>query len=90
MFNREQSTESTICLSGHVHMYVSVRMPWVGRTLGDRYMDRPASVSSRRRISQRLLSNSRVVAMLVLQPTPLCHMAYVTLLAVRPPTPPCP
>jgi hypothetical protein len=38
----------------------------------------PASVKSSRRISLLLLSYSLVVATAVLQPTPLCQMAYVT------------
>lgn len=43
------------------------------------YMDLLARVRSRRRISVLLLSNSLVDATGVLQPTPLCQMAYVTL-----------
>jgi hypothetical protein len=45
----------------------------------DMYMDLLASVSSKRKISVLLLSNSFVDAIGVLQPTPLCHIAYVTL-----------
>lgn len=47
--------------------------------LADMYIDLLASVRSSRRISVLLLSNSLVEAMGVLQPTPLCHIAYVTL-----------
>ncbi|KAH8640796.1 hypothetical protein IG631_03737 [Alternaria alternata] len=53
--------------------------PLTGSTPADMYMDLLAKVSSRRRISVRLLSNSLVEATGVLQPTPLCHIAYVTL-----------
>lgn len=42
-------------------------------------MDLLASVNKRRKISVLLLSNSLVEATGVLQPTPLCHIAYVTL-----------
>src|SRR5690348_16007399 len=45
----------------------------------DMYMDLLAKASSILSISVRLLSNSFVEATGVLQPTPLCHIAYDTL-----------
>lgn len=74
----EQSTESTTCLSEHVHRYVSTLTPRCGSTPGVMYMLFPTSVSSSLSISILLLSNSLVVATDVLHPTPLCHIAYVT------------
>jgi len=53
--------------------------PLTGNTPADMYMDLLARVSSKRRISVLLLSNSLVEATGVLQPTPLCHIAYETL-----------
>jgi hypothetical protein len=47
------------------------------------YMDLLAKVSRRRRISVLLLSYSLVEVIGVLQPTPLCHIAYETLLRLR-------
>src|SRR5690349_17370169 len=45
----------------------------------DMYMDLLANASNSRKISVLLLSNSFVEAIGVLQPTPLCHIAYETL-----------
>jgi hypothetical protein len=53
--------------------------PFTGSMPADMYMDLLARVSNKRRISVLLLSNSFVDATGVLQPTPLCHIAYVTL-----------
>lgn len=91
----EQRSDSTTCLSGHVAMYVIALTPFTGRTPelrqhhharlvgtnvpADMYMDLLAKVSNSRRISVLLLSNSLVEATGVLQPTPLCHIAYETL-----------
>lgn len=47
--------------------------------LADMYIDLLANVNSSRSISVRLFSNSLVEATGVLQPTPLCHIAYDTL-----------
>ena len=55
-------------------MYVSDRTPWRGRVPAGRYMLGLVSVNSKRRISQRLFSDSLVVGTVVLQPTPLCQM----------------
>lgn len=74
----EQSTESTTCLSEHVHRYVSTLTPRCGSAPGVMYMLFPTMVSSSLSISILLLSNSLVVATDVLHPTPLCHIAYVT------------
>ena len=78
VFRSEQSTESTTCLSEHVHKCVSTRTPFCGSTPGVMYMLFPTIVSSNRSISILLLSSSFVVATDVLHPTPLCHIAYVT------------
>lgn len=78
VLSSEQSTDNTTCLSGHVQIWVKARTPFCGRVLGDIYMLWLVIVMSKRSISLRLLSNSLVVATAVLQPTPLCQMAYVT------------
>jgi hypothetical protein len=95
VLSSEHKTDRTTCLSGHVAMYVMALTPFTGRipvrvsmdemSIGqncapaDMYMDLLANVSNSRRISVLLLSNSFVEATGVLQPTPLCHIAYVTL-----------
>lgn len=78
MLSNEHKTDSTTCLSGHVQICVKARIPLCGSTFDDMYMLWLVMVSSRRSISLRLLSNSLVVATDVLQPTPLCQMAYDT------------
>src|SRR3954452_11905677 len=79
VLSSEQRTERTICLSEHVARYVSVRTPWTGNAVDGMYIDLLIIVSTRRSISQRLLSRSLFVLIDCLQPTPLCQMAYVTL-----------
>jgi hypothetical protein len=80
VFRSEQSTDSTTCLSGQVTMYVIAFTPATGSKFGDMYMLRLVKVNSNRNISVRLLSNSLLVPTGVLHPTPLCQIAYVTLL----------
>ena len=53
--------------------------PCTGSMLDDMYIDLLDSVRSRRSTSHRLLSRSLLLPMEVLQPTPLCQIAYVTL-----------
>lgn len=94
MFISEHRTDNTICLSGHVTMYVRAFSPLTGKTsvgllvmghqscisflLACIYIDLLAIVSSNLNTSHLLLSNSLLVAMDVWQPTPLCQMEYVT------------
>ena len=54
--------------------------PFAGRTVADVYMLWLVKVNNRRSISMRLLSNSLLVPTDVLHPTPLCQIAYETLL----------
>lgn len=79
VFKREHKTESTTCLSEQVQIYVRALMPRCGRTPEVMYILWPARVKRSRKISDRLASYSFVVATAVLQPTPLCHIAYETL-----------
>lgn len=55
-------------------------MPLAGRSVADKYMLWLVRVKSSRSISMRLLSNSLLVPTDVLHPTPLCQIAYETLL----------
>lgn len=80
VLSKEQSTDRTTCFSGQVVMYVIALIPTTGNIFALIYIDLDVKVRSSRKISQRLLSNSLLVPTGVLQPTPLCHIAYETLL----------
>lgn len=60
-------------------MYVIAFTPTTGNMLAVVYMDFDVRVNKSLRISDLLLSNSLLVPTGVLQPTPLCQIAYDTL-----------
>jgi hypothetical protein len=79
VLSKEQRTDRTTCLSGQVAIYVMALTPTTGSMFALVYIALDVRVSSNRNISERLLSNSLLVPTGVLQPTPLCHIAYETL-----------